>query len=86
MNTWKQTKPLVLIATLIVPLALAGCGGGPSTKAESAQNNARAAQETANRALAKADSLQHKQNEALNRADAAQKTAHQADQEASGNE
>ena len=69
---------------MFIPLALAGCGGGPSAKAVSAQNNARAAQETANRALAKADALQHKQNEALNRADAAQRTANQAAREASG--
>ncbi|MBU2842862.1 hypothetical protein HF671_09185 [Acidithiobacillus thiooxidans] len=69
---------------MLTPLALAGCGGGPSAKAESAQNDARAAQETANRALAKTDALEHKQNEALNRADAAQQTANQADRAASG--
>ncbi|MDR7926494.1 hypothetical protein RIE95_05735 [Acidithiobacillus thiooxidans] len=73
---------LTLSMTMLTPLALAGCGGGPRAKAESAQNDARAAQETANRALAKTDALEHKQNEVLNRADAAQQTANQAAREA----
>ncbi|MEY2343202.1 hypothetical protein AB4090_14000 [Acidithiobacillus sp. IBUN Pt1247-S3] len=86
MNMKKSIKPILVVVSMLAALALAGCGGGPSTTAQSAQNNARSAQLTANKALAKADSLQNEQNQALNQANSAQRTANQAVREASGSE
>jgi len=74
---------MLTVTMMVLPLGLTGCASQPdlsrlNAQVDAAQTMARQAQDTANEALMKANTLQNAQNEAIRRADVAQQTANAA--------
>ncbi|MCR2832144.1 hypothetical protein NR402_18030 [Acidithiobacillus ferrooxidans] len=82
-KTMNKCAALFKVTIMLLPLGLAGCASEPdlsrlNAKVDAAQTMAREAQDTANEALMKANTLQNTQSEAIRRADTAQQSANAA--------